>query len=271
MGQQRGDARADEVDRGDVAGDQQQEHHGDQLVLAQPLFRIAGGDETAEQVVAGVRPFGVDEPGHIGAHVLPRLVHHGGIRWFRSPPEHLVGPVLEVAALVHRDPEQFADHRDREREREVRNQVGVAGRDDCVQQTVGDGLDSWPHPRHAAGGERLGDQAAQTGVVGRVAAEHVAQHRVAFRFGQLPQDPAVRGIAYVAAEAGVGQGRESVLVARDEPGVQAARDDDAAHGAVLAQLPVQGERIRDEGGVGVRQKGRLLLTHEASRSVSSSL
>src|SRR5581483_12128782 len=81
-------AVADQIRGGLVAGDEQQEDRRDELVMAQRLTRLLGGDQRREQVVLGrALPFG-DQPvevvdqrvgGVVGGGNAFRRTHRRGV------------------------------------------------------------------------------------------------------------------------------------------------------------------------------------------------
>src|SRR5262249_48291513 len=77
-------------------------------------------------------------------------------------------PQAELLLLVGGQPEQFADDGDRDPERVVPDEVHLGASGDGVEQLGGDGLDTRAQALHPARGERLADEFAQPGVVGRV-------------------------------------------------------------------------------------------------------
>ena len=76
------------------------------------------------------------------------------------------------ARSPYRHPEELADHRDRQRVSEVRDQVHSALMRGGVQQLGHDLVDSSPQSLDRPGSERLVDQRPQPGVVGRILAQH---------------------------------------------------------------------------------------------------
>src|SRR5262249_45030999 len=66
MLKQRKDRVADEVRRRFVAGKQEQDAHGDQFLVVQPVAIFLDLDQAAEQIIARVRPPGRDELTEVG-------------------------------------------------------------------------------------------------------------------------------------------------------------------------------------------------------------
>ena len=88
-------------------------------------------------------------------------------------------PGAELGPVRLGDAEQLADHGERQREGEARDQVddGVAAAVQLVEQVVDDRLDAGPQRGDPRAAERGRGQPAQPGVVGRVDAEHVPGER----------------------------------------------------------------------------------------------
>jgi hypothetical protein len=146
---------------------------------------------------------------------------------------------VEAVLVRHRNAEQFADDRDRQRRGERLHQVGRrASLDHAVHQSVGDLVGARPEHLHPAGGERLGDELAQPGVLGRV-------HREDSALESLRGHPRLvarhRG---GAAEAGVTEDESHVGVAGGEPRLLAERQPHPRERFSAAELGV--ERIQVE-------------------------
>lgn len=111
-----------------------------------------------------------------------------------------------------------------------------------VEEVVGDLLDPGAQALHPAHGEGAGDEAAQPGVLGRVAAQQMA----AYQFVVVEQHA---DAAAVLGQPGIRERGAGLLVADDEPGRVArvgAGWSDPVDGAEGAQLGVHGVRIDAE-------------------------
>ena len=116
-------AAGDQVDRGLMSGHQQQEHHGDQLVLPEPVPLVPGRDQRGKQVVGGLLPLGRQQRHEVTDHRGGVRLEHLGRGRVRDDGGR---PVPEVVPVLDRDAEELADHRDRQRESERGQQVDLA-------------------------------------------------------------------------------------------------------------------------------------------------
>ena len=177
-----------------------------------------GRDQRGQQVVGGVRALGrrparARRPTSADRGVDPRAP---GRR--PAPATSVVDQRRNPAWSRGGHAEQLADHRDRQRVGERRDQVGLAvlgeRGGEVVEEPVGDLLDPGRERVDPAAGERPGDQPAQPGVVGRVAVQQVAVHRGARR-------RAAAGLRAASGraldQARVGERRADGVVAGDEP------------------------------------------------------
>lgn len=139
--------------------------------------------------------------------------------------------------------EHFADHRDRQRQRELFDQIGGRAEPfDRGQALVHDLLRARAQQFDAAAGERLGHQLAQPAVLGRV---HAEQRIAARGFGSGPRDVLALH-RRAAAEALVGEHEFDVLVAGDQPARTAVGQLDAGDRLLAAQLRVERVDIETE-------------------------
>ena len=122
MAQEREHPVADEVHRRLVAGHEQEDAHGQELALRQPITLLLGRDERAQQI----RPWLPPPLGDLGAEVLgqrmtrlhaaPLNLHIGlgadGVQTARQ-----VGrPLSDRGLVTDGHPQHLADHRDRQRD-----------------------------------------------------------------------------------------------------------------------------------------------------------
>ena len=117
----------------------------------------------------------------------------------------------------------------------------------AIELLVDDLLDARPHVGDAAGGEGLGDQAAQPRMVGRILHQHGAGEagdgRLVHAVGVAV---AALHVAHeILAEALVAQGESHVLVARDQPEALRRLED----GRRLAQAAIERIGVGDEGRI----------------------
>ena len=171
---------ADQAGGGVVPGDDQLEDRGQHLLPVQRVPLVGGPDQVGDQVLARLDTFAVEQIGQV-----PDDVRRGGDRaggWLGCGGGRQQGgePGAELGPVRLGDAEQLADHGEREREGEPRDQVdhgGVAAAVQLVEQVVDDGLDAGPQRGDPGAAERGRGQPAQPGVVGRVDAEHVPGER----------------------------------------------------------------------------------------------
>jgi hypothetical protein len=151
-----------------VADDEQQDGQGGQLLLAELVGAVPGRDEPGQQGVVRVHAFRGGQAGHVPGDLVRGVVADpvvsGGVVVVGQPAQHV--PVGFGGA------EQFADHRDRERDRERFDQVRLSRGGYLVEQFVGELLDAGPEAVGGRGGECPGGEASQPGVAGRVRGEH---------------------------------------------------------------------------------------------------
>src|SRR4030088_934242 len=83
---------------------------------------------------------------------------------------------VEYLAMFCGYPQHVADDRDRQPERKVLDKVHVPLGGDAIQRFIDNLLDARTHVLDPARGEGLHDQAAQSGVVGRVLLQHPVTH-----------------------------------------------------------------------------------------------
>ena len=130
--------------------------------------------------------------------------------------EHARGvraPRPEQVLVLGGDPEQLADHRDRQRVAETGDEV-EAGRVDVVEHPVDQVRHVRPELLHGAGREGLAHQLAEPRVVGRVHEQHRARSLDAG--GQLEEGQLQPALGGVGAHRRVAQDPLAVLEARED-------------------------------------------------------
>ncbi len=245
VGQQGVHTVTEHVDRGLVPGHEQQHRRGHHLVPGEVT-----GHEVTEQVVAGIggpvpgqcaqvvgelggRPLG-GEPPVVRQAVLVHL--HDGV----APPHHR-------GTILGGHPQQFGDHRHRERLGEVLEQVGLAVAGDAVGEGVHhpfrERLDGGPQPFHVPAGEGGRDQPPQPGVCRWL----VLQQGVAVQHVERGE-PLHRGrVAPEAAQAPVAQHRGRGRMGDRDRQAQALVVVDVALGAQPGELRI---RVGEEARIG---------------------
>jgi hypothetical protein len=207
VGQQGGDAVRDQVGRVLVAGAQEQEGQRDQLVPGQPTAFVACRHERREQVVAA-------HPPDQRREVPDERARRARI----APAQQCTEPPAQVDTLLLRYPQQVAQHGRGQRHRVGPDEVRGPVRLDAVEEPVRHPLYRRPQGGRPPRGERLADQAAQPGVVGRIHVQQVGVQRRRQR-----QAPPFLGIPLVQREPGIGEPGPHVRVAADQPGCGTVR------------------------------------------------
>ena len=155
-------------------------------------------------------------------------------------------PASERAAIALGHAEQFADHRERERERkmcdEIDATVGTLGRD-AVKELVDDRLHTRAQRLHPANGERGRDEATQSRVIRRIHEQHVPReggprktfgHNVAARR---------EGSLHVLRKSHIVQRDARLLVADHEPRCVAVGQRHRMHRPTIAHRGEHRERV----------------------------
>ncbi len=178
MALQRQDRAARAVDRRLMAGIEQQDAGRDQLVLAQPLAHLVALDQSADQIRAGLgAPLG-DHTAQIGAEldhggIGARLLGLGGAGLVEL--DDLARPVAHRLPVVRRHAQHLADHRDRQRLGELRDEIEAVTRRQTIEAVGDDRLHPVAQILDPLRREGAADHAAQPGVVGWLLRHHVAR------------------------------------------------------------------------------------------------
>src|SRR5918996_1015545 len=244
-------AVAGHVHRGLVAGVQQEDAGADHLVLGEAITLVDHLDQATDQVLGRVLAALTDQLAEVVGELHGRrrsrsAVLLGGIQLVH--PADLGRPRTEVVAIGLGDAQQLGDHRHRERLGHRGDQIDLAGAEDLLNQPVHQPLDGRPELLDPTGGERLGHQPADAGVVWRLHVEDPLPDRVPDprREQRIPGAThlPVRGQMEIgASEPPVAQQPVDVLVVRDDPLLGLGVVDDPAGSA---QLGVRGIRVGDE-------------------------
>jgi hypothetical protein len=188
-----------------VPGRQQEHDRGQELVGPQPVPRVLGRDQGADQVGARRPPAFLEQRQQVGGegHGRPgRGAEPLGCDVGVEDRCQVTGVLPEQRSVVGGDPEQLADHRHGQREGEVVDDVEPAthheGREDLVRQL----LDAPAQPVDRARREGLAHQPTHSGVVRCVHEEqHLGEH-LPGELGELRTLPVAgepRRVAVVAA------------------------------------------------------------------------
>jgi hypothetical protein len=237
---------ADQAGGGVVSGDDQLEDRGEQLLLRQCTVALRGDDEVGHEIHARLRALAVEQRGEVAGDAV-RGRHGRGRRLRPGVRGEQVGePAAQIGPVRLRDPEQLADHRERQREREARHQVDrlvrTAGRQ-RGEQVVHDRPDPGLQCGDSLRGERGHRQPPQPGVVRRVDGEHVA--------GEGGPGQALRDDLTAVGERGVhvlGQPRVvqrclRLVVADHQPGGVPVGEPHLVHRGRRTNLRKQRERV----------------------------
>lgn len=228
-----------------VPGDQEQKAERGRLLVGQVL---AGG-EPAEDVVSGLPTLALRQLRQIARElsVGPLRLRAGGAVVEESPAER-----LEQVVVLVRHPQHQADDQRRDRQREVRHQVGRgATLGHAVHGPVDDVLDARAQFLDPLDQEVLGDHPAQPGVLGVVHADETRLGGGQFTLpGGQEREPRC---ARVGAEPGVGQHGPYLVVPGDQPARGAVRQRGTGDGGLAGGGGVGGRRGEGATAVGRRE------------------
>ncbi len=274
----------DEVDGRLVPGHQQQDARGEQLALGQagPVL-VHGGHQPAEQVVTGVGPPLFQQIEEVAGESGHALAAGGDVLVGQQEVGvealgHGRRPHPELLVVLGRHPQEHADELHGDGVGEPLHQVDLAVPDGQVEQFVdhlagapAEGLDH-------LGCERLGHQAPQPGVVGRVPEEEGPQLPGGHHHGVVGVEIATEGgrhaldvdVLPVRAGPAVPQHGQAVGVPGQHPEAERA----PADGRLAAQVgvdrvgiprPLRVEGVEDGSG-GRAAAGRLRVAHAVERT-----
>ena len=171
VAQEREGAVPDQVDRCLVPGDVEQHDLVEELALGQLVAFLLRPDQGREEIVGRVLPL----PRHDLAHVLlDEIGGRQGVLDVGRRDDRVerarqgVGSLSDLVALTLGHPQQLTDHGERQWVGEVGDHVHRRFRRHGVERLVDELLDPGPQALDPLRSERLGDEAAQSRVVGRV-------------------------------------------------------------------------------------------------------
>ena len=167
---------ADQIGRGLVAAEQQQDAGAHDLVVGERVVALLGADERVNQVLRRRGPEAADETAEVFRQLQQPALGPLAPPLDTAGAEHqhhqVVGPVLEQVPIGRGHTHHLGDHDRRQRVGEVGDHVHVAARRQLGDETVDDlddaGLPLRDRPRR----ERPADQLAQARVVGGIAEHH---------------------------------------------------------------------------------------------------
>ena len=227
----------------------------DDLVVGQGLVPATGYGHQAHEILTGIATALFDEGDQVGPCLRQGLLRgqqHGARRFVDSlEGEQPVGPAAEGGSVGGRDTEQLREHRDRNGEGQVVDDLHRPPLDGPVEQAVHDGLDLRTHRSDHPRGERPQDEAAQARVIRRIGVQQTLGAVVRFEAGQF--HPLVGGqvLGRLAQAPFVRVGRDvfeagnDVVVAGEQPASDRVAP---VHRVGLAQVR--------EGRIGVANKSR---------------
>ena len=255
---------ADEVDGRLMPRDEEQDAGGEQLPFAQLVARFFGGDQQAQQIVLWMAAALGEKTAEVVGQLAacgPPTRHDLGVRWHPDriqTPGHVGRPLANGALIPRRHTQHLADHRDRERVREIGNDVHPARVLDPIQEPVDDIPDMRPHGLDHAGREGLAHERPQAGVIGWVTEEHRAGKTA--RFPVVTVDGGEQVLEPIAPEARIAKDHDDVVVPREHP---------EAHGCLVYRLdgtqPVI-ERIRVRVELGPERVEQFFASRHATSS-----
>ena len=260
---------ADQRRRGLVPGDEDQHHHLDHLVVAEPRPLVLRLHETGEEIVLRAARALLRQRNQVGAHrveepplALGPLAVEAAEEDEPEARHGFVRPGLEAPAVLRRHADDLRDHRHGKRVGEGLDQIDLALRHRVRDQLAGDLAHARLQAPHDARREGLVHQAAQARVHLAVGAQHARRRQVVAReLRELPVQ---------------GEGvREADVVAEDRLHVGVAEHRRDAEGEAFVQVHrVLGAPPRKEG-VGIAAHLRVEgaegegLAHRVSRTASA--
>src|ERR1700678_1267918 len=168
MSQQRDDSRADLVGDRFQARDQELEYRGRKLGVGD-LASLVGVHQASKQVVVRIFPFMGDDLADVALQPGQQPDICRTSRVPRSHGLHYLAPgAIEPALVLGGQPDDLAEHPERERNAEGLNQVHAAGSGDPVQQFVGDLLELTPHSFDASWRQRIEGELAHERMLWRI-------------------------------------------------------------------------------------------------------
>ena len=237
-------AAGDQVHGGFVAGDDQQEDHRHQLVVAHAVGGVVGFDQGADQVVARLLAALANQLAHVAEE--EKHVGNGPDRAARrgGGAEDGTAPAMKLVLVAEIDAQHFGDDRGGNGQRVVANQVDAPAAAKALDQLVGQRLDAAAHAVDDARREGHLHQRSQAGVIRRIDVEHVAGQRLEHRRdpGKFRQLLGRQHAEHILGESLVLEHHGHVVVAGDQPGRLLVGQHQLVNGRVGPQVRI--ERIR---------------------------
>ena len=265
-------AVADEVHGRLVAGDVEEHHLLEELLVREHVAVLLGGEQAREKIVGQVVPLPLDDVEHELAHLgggVEDGAHEVGVGDGLQGADERARPLPELLAVGRGHAQHLGDDGERQGEGVVGHELHVPGVGRPVERLVHQLLDTRAQVLDAAGGEGLGDELAQAGVVGRVPVEHrpgaalaltvAAEHLV----GELVEQ-GWPGVGVLDAERRVAQEAQDVVVLEEQPDPERTLVD----GLVLPHRLVLRVGILGEPGFEGVVRHRRRVGHEATSVVT---
>ena len=246
VAQQSVGAVADQVDRGLVPGHEQERSHGEQLRLGHPVALLLDLDQVGQEVGGWILALCGDGFGEVPVHVHGGV--HGRVDLFGGQ-ERLeglgksVGPGADLGHVCLGEAKHGVDHRERDHEGVVGNEVDLVPVGELVQQVVHDGRGLVAHTADGPRGKGALHQFPEPGVVRRVQPQD-GRHPLVLA---VPEGQHV----FRGRLTGLEPPNRSLRVAEHLVGVVVARYDQDAewgpvHGVFVPQAGVVRVRVQQE-------------------------
>jgi hypothetical protein len=272
MAQQREQAVPQQVAGGLVAGREEQDGGGQDLVVGEAVVALLRAHQPRQQIVLGLDAPSRQQLAHVGLELLDRRHRAREDRRAERPVQdrrRVARPGLETAMVLRRHAQQLADHEHRQQDRELGHPLHLAARAGRCEQLVRKPLDARAQALDHARREGLVHQMTQSGVGGRVEHQHGAQvgaHHGVELLGverRLLGQHAERQLR--GGEARVAQHRGAVGVTAQEP-ARAFGALEAQRGRLAAHAVIGRVGIRLEDRVGRVERDRHLVSSALPRA-----
>ena len=269
------EAVADQVGRGLVAGEEQQDRRADHLVRRQRILLVARQHQPAQHVAGRLGGARLDQTAEIAGHQAraflgaPVLVA-GDLRG-ADEQRDVIRPCLDPPQVVARHAQHVHDHAGGQRIGEVGDEVdrlAACGlRRHAVEQLRDDALDVGAQALDRGRREDPGEQAAQARMVGRI-----LEHHPVIEIARQVLDAAALIFGIGLEERRQAVGGDLVVVERDAPHVVVARDDPRLHRRrpVHRILLAQPREFRERIGIGLGAPEVEDVGHGAGRHIATS-
>ena len=168
-------AIADQVDGRFVASDIEQQHERNQLLLAHPIATLFGLDKCRQDVVAEMLAALIDDGDEVGDHLIDcglGTIEVVVVRCGFERRSDVLRPHAKLGRAFGGHHEHFADHLERDWEREFIDDLHRSAILRTIEDVVDELLDTWSQLFDRRCCERLADETTQTSVIGRIKIEY---------------------------------------------------------------------------------------------------